>query len=59
MDDQDYKSLILYYGREKFFNLMQIQSLEALSKFPSLTCFRLYNGFALVLGNRVQEGKFI
>lgn len=58
MDDQDYKSLILYYGREKFFHSMQNKSLEALVKFPSLACLRLYNGFALVLGNRVQEGKW-
>lgn len=57
MDDQDYKSLILYHGREKFFHSMQNKSLEALGKFPSLACFRLYNGFALVLGNRIQEGN--
>lgn len=57
MDEQDYKSLILYYGREKFFHSMQSKSIEALSKFPANPCFRLYNGFALVLGNRIQEGK--
>lgn len=56
MDEQDYKSIILYYGREKFYHTMQNKSLEALSKFPSNTCFRLYNGFALVLGNRIPEG---
>lgn len=57
MDEQDYKSIILYYGREKFFHSMQNKSLEAISKFPANPCFRLYNGFALVLGNRIQEGK--
>lgn len=56
MDDHEYKSLILYYGREKFFQLMQNKSLEGLTKFTGNTVFRLYNGFALVLGNRIQEG---
>lgn len=56
MDDQEYKSLVLYYGREKFYHLMQNTALEALSKFAGNVCFRLYNGFALVLGNRIQEG---
>lgn len=59
MDEQDYKAIILYYGREKYFNPMQSKSLEALTKYPANSCFRLYNGFALVLGNRVQEGKII
>lgn len=57
MDEKDYRAIIFYYGREKYFNPMQIKSLEALTKYPANTCFRLYNGFALVLGNRVQEGK--
>lgn len=56
MDADEYKSLILYYGREKFYQLMQNQSLLALAKFAGNKCFRLYNGFALVLGNRIQEG---
>lgn len=56
MDDHDYKSLILYYGREKFYHLMQNTALEALRKFPGNVAFRLYNGYALVLGNRIQEG---
>lgn len=58
MDEQDYKSIILYYGRRKYFHSMQNKSIEALTKFPANPCFRLYNGFALVLGNRIQEGKF-
>lgn len=56
MDDHDYKSLILYYGREKFYHLMQNTALEGLRKFSGASCFRLFNGFALVLGNRIQEG---
>lgn len=56
MDELDYKSLILYYGREKYFHSMQSKSIEALTKFPANACFRLYNGFALSLGNRTQEG---
>ncbi|XP_031631527.1 tetratricopeptide repeat protein 21B-like [Contarinia nasturtii] len=56
MDEVDYKSLILYYGREKYFHSMQSKSIEALTKFPANACFRLYNGFALSLGNRTQEG---
>lgn len=59
MDEQDYKSVILFYGREKFFHSMQNKSLEALQKFPANPCFRLFNGFALVLGNRIQEGLFV
>lgn len=57
MDEQDYKSIILYYGREKYFNSMQNKSIEALTKFQANPCFRIYNGFALVLGNRIQEGE--
>lgn len=57
MDEQDYKSIILYYGRKKYFHSMQSKSIEALTKFPANPCFRLYNGFALVLGNRIQEGE--
>lgn len=56
MDDHEYKSLILYYGREKFYHLMQNTALEGLARFAGNKCFRLYNGFALVLGNRIQEG---
>lgn len=56
MDEQDYKSVILYYGRENLFHSMQNKSLEALPKYPANPCFRLFNGFALVLGNRIQEG---
>lgn len=57
MDEQDFKSLILYYGREKYYNSMQSKSLEAITKFPANPCFRLYNGFGLCLGNRIQEGN--
>lgn len=56
MDAEEYKSLILYYGREKFYQLMQNQSLLAVAKYAGNKCFRMYNGFALVLGNRIQEG---
>lgn len=56
MDDHDYKSLIQYYGREKFYHSMQSSALEALSRFPGENIFRLYNGIALILGNRIQEG---
>lgn len=56
MDEHDYKSLIQYFGREKFYQSMQNCSLEAITKFPGENTFRLYNGFALVLGNRMHEG---
>lgn len=55
MDEQDYKSIILYYGREKFYHTMHTYSVEAVTKFPGDQSFRLLNGIALVLGNRVQE----
>lgn len=56
MEANEYKSLILYHGREKFYHLMQNAALEGLTRFPDNKCFRLFNGFALVLGNRIQEG---
>lgn len=59
MDEQDYRSMIFYYGREKYFHTMQSKSIEAITKFPANPCFRLYNGFALTLGCRVQEGTSI
>lgn len=55
MESHAYTSLILYYGRERFFHLMQTYALEALAKHPGHKTFRLYNGFALCLGNRIQE----
>ncbi|XP_055385031.1 tetratricopeptide repeat protein 21B-like [Condylostylus longicornis] len=56
MDEEDYVSLILYYGRKKFYHSMQKASLDGLAKHSRNSSFRLFNGFALVLGNRVQEG---
>lgn len=56
MNERDYKSLIHYYGREKFYQSMQNCALEALTKYPGDSEFRLYNGISLVLGNRIQEG---
>lgn len=32
MDEDDYRSLIIYFGREKFYNHMQNASLEGNSK---------------------------
>lgn len=55
MDSNDYKSLILYYGRSRFYNSMQKIALDGLAKFPMQSEFRLYNGVALALGNRMQE----
>lgn len=55
MESHEYTSLILYYGRERFFHLMQTYALEALAKYPGHKSFRLYNGYALCLGNRIQE----
>uniref|UniRef100_A0A336M386 CSON011277 protein n=1 Tax=Culicoides sonorensis TaxID=179676 RepID=A0A336M386_CULSO len=56
MDEDDYRSLIMYYGREKFYNHMQNAALEGIGKFINDFSFRLFNGFSLVLGNRIQEG---
>lgn len=55
MEPHEYTSLILYYGRERFFNMMQTYALEALTRYPGHKPFRLFNGFALCLGNRIQE----
>lgn len=55
MESHTYTSLILYYGRERFFHLMQTYALEALANYPAHKSFRLYNGYALCLGNRIQE----
>uniref|UniRef100_A0A1B0CZK1 Uncharacterized protein n=1 Tax=Phlebotomus papatasi TaxID=29031 RepID=A0A1B0CZK1_PHLPP len=56
MDDHDFKSIIQHYGREKFYHSMQNRAFDGLSKFSGSPCFRFYNGIALVLGNRNQEG---
>lgn len=56
MDEQDFMSLIVYYGRNRFYHSMQKTSLDALAKHPSNSLFRLFNGFALALGGRYQEG---
>lgn len=56
MDEQDFVSLIVYYGRNRFYHSMQKTSLDALTKHPSNPLFRLFNGFALALGGRYQEG---
>lgn len=55
MDTHAYTSLILYYGRERFFHLMQTYALEALAQHPGHQTFRVYNGYALCLGNRLPE----
>ncbi|XP_032597626.1 tetratricopeptide repeat protein 21B isoform X2 [Drosophila grimshawi] len=55
MDSNDYKSLVLYYGRLRFYNSMQKIALDGLAKFPIQSEFRLFNGIALALGNRMQE----
>lgn len=56
LDSQDFESLLLYYGRAQFFHTMQKTALDGLARYPTHYAFRLYNGIALVLGNRVQEG---
>lgn len=55
MDCNDYISLVLYYGRSSFYNSMQKAALDGLAKFPMQSEFRLFNGIALALGNRMQE----
>lgn len=56
LDTEDFEGLLLYYGRSEFFHTMQKTALDGLARYPSHIVFRLYNGIALVLGNRVQEG---
>ncbi|XP_055615673.1 tetratricopeptide repeat protein 21B-like isoform X2 [Toxorhynchites rutilus septentrionalis] len=57
MDEQDYKNIIIYYGREKLYRTMHRIVLEAMAKFTSDNSFRYYNGVALILeGVRLQEG---
>lgn len=56
MNESEYSALSIYYGREKFFNSMQQLSHEAQLKYPGNHQFRLLNGIALVLGNRIQDG---
>lgn len=34
MDEDDYRCLVLYYGREKFFNCMQTVALEGKRSLP-------------------------
>lgn len=57
MDEQDYKNVILYYGREKLYRTMHRIVLEAMAKYTADTSFRYFNGIALILeGVRLQEG---
>lgn len=56
MDINDFEGLLMYYGRSELFHTMQKMALDGLAKYPSHFTFRLYNGIALVLGNRMQEG---
>ncbi|KAM7360843.1 tetratricopeptide repeat protein 21B-like isoform 2-T5 [Cochliomyia hominivorax] len=52
----DFEDLLMYYGRAEFFHTMQKTALDGLARYPSHIVFRLYNGIALILGYRVQEG---
>ncbi|XP_055541465.1 tetratricopeptide repeat protein 21B-like [Wyeomyia smithii] len=57
MDDRDYKSVIIYYGREKLYRTMHRTVLEAMAKYTVDTSFRYFNGIALVLeAIKLQEG---
>lgn len=56
MDEKDYRSLIFIAGIDKFYVTMQLISVEAIGKHSGNSAFRLLNGIALVLSNRVQEG---
>ncbi|XP_058826203.1 tetratricopeptide repeat protein 21B-like [Topomyia yanbarensis] len=57
MDEQDYKSVIIYYGREKMYRTMHRVVLEAMAKYTVDTSFRFFNGIALILeGIKLQEG---
>lgn len=55
MDESDTRSMILHYGREKLYHTMHTCAVEAVTRFQHEPTFRLLNGIALVLGNRVQE----
>uniref|UniRef100_A0A182Q0B7 Tetratricopeptide repeat protein 21B n=1 Tax=Anopheles farauti TaxID=69004 RepID=A0A182Q0B7_9DIPT len=57
MDEQDYRSVIIYHARQRYYYTMQRSALEAMAKYTSDPSFRLLNGLALVLdGYRLQEG---
>ncbi|XP_017846384.1 tetratricopeptide repeat protein 21B-like [Drosophila busckii] len=55
MNANEYRSLVLYYGRLRFYHSMQKMALDGLAKFPMQSEFRMFNGVALALGNRMQE----
>ncbi|XP_030382481.1 tetratricopeptide repeat protein 21B-like isoform X3 [Scaptodrosophila lebanonensis] len=57
MNDNYFSSLVLYYGRSRFYYSMQKVALDGLAKYPMQSKFRFFNGMALVLGNTyLQEG---
>ncbi|XP_053697755.1 tetratricopeptide repeat protein 21B-like [Sabethes cyaneus] len=57
MDERDFKSIIIYYGREKLYRTMHRTVLEAMAKYTVDTSFRYFNGVALILeGVKLQEG---
>uniref|UniRef100_A0A182NAG6 Tetratricopeptide repeat protein 21B n=1 Tax=Anopheles dirus TaxID=7168 RepID=A0A182NAG6_9DIPT len=57
MDEHDYRGVIIYHARQRYYYTMQRSALEAMAKYTSDQSFRLLNGLALVLdGYRLQEG---
>ncbi|XP_058128172.1 tetratricopeptide repeat protein 21B-like [Anopheles ziemanni] len=57
MDEHDYRSVIIYHARNRYYHTMQRTVLEAMAKYTSEVSFRFFNGLALVLdGIRIQEG---
>uniref|UniRef100_A0A182SMF2 Tetratricopeptide repeat protein 21B n=1 Tax=Anopheles maculatus TaxID=74869 RepID=A0A182SMF2_9DIPT len=57
MDEHDYRSVIIYHARNRYYYTMQRSALEAMAKYTNDVSFRFLNGLALILdGFRLQEG---
>uniref|UniRef100_A0A182WY98 Tetratricopeptide repeat protein 21B n=1 Tax=Anopheles quadriannulatus TaxID=34691 RepID=A0A182WY98_ANOQN len=57
MDEHDYRSVIIYHARNRYYYTMQRSALEAMAKYTNEVSFRFLNGLALILdGFRLQEG---
>ncbi|XP_035914801.1 tetratricopeptide repeat protein 21B-like isoform X3 [Anopheles stephensi] len=57
MDEHDYRSVIIYHARNRYYYTMQRSALEAMAKYTNDFSFRFLNGLSLILdGFRLQEG---
>lgn len=55
MAEQELKSRIFYYLREKYYHTMQSCALEGIMKYPGEVYFKFYNAISMIFCGRLQE----